>query len=61
MLVAIKCDGFAVRFQVGARGPEVVKRRFRGDEPQRHQPARRVLDERDQRAHRAAILEPGVL
>src|ERR1700720_4129993 len=44
-----------------SRRPEVIKRRFRGDEPQLHQPARRVIHESQQRARRAAILEPGVL
>jgi len=47
--------------QIGAGRPEVVERRFRGDEPQLHQSTRRVIHESQQRARRAAILEPGVL
>jgi hypothetical protein len=47
--------------QIGAGRPEVIKRRFRGDEPQLHQPARRIIHESQQRAPRAAVLEPGVL
>jgi len=47
--------------QIGAGCPEVIKRRFRGDEPQLHQPARRIIHKSQQRARRAAILEPGVL
>jgi hypothetical protein len=50
-----------VLLQIGTRRPEVIKRRFRGDEPQLHQPARRVIHKSQQRARRAAILEPGVL
>jgi hypothetical protein len=50
-----------MRLQIGAGRPEVIKRRFRGDEPQLHQPARRVIDKSQQRAWRAAILKPGVL
>jgi hypothetical protein len=30
--------------QIGTGRPEVIKRRFRGDEPQLHQPARRIID-----------------
>jgi len=47
--------------QIGAGRPEVIKRRFRGDEPQLHQPARRVIHKSQQRARRTAVLEPGVL
>src|SRR5208282_4982698 len=50
-----------VLLQIGAGRPEVIKRRFRVDEPQLHQPARRIIDESRQRARRAAVLEPGVL
>jgi hypothetical protein len=47
--------------QIGAGRPKVIKRRFRGDEPQVHQPARRIVYEGQQRARRAAVLKPGVL
>jgi hypothetical protein len=39
----------------------MIKRRFRGGEPQLHQPARRIIHKSQQRAWRAAILKPGVL
>jgi hypothetical protein len=45
----------------GCSAQKVIKRRFRGDEPQLQQPARRVIHKSQQRAWRAAILEPGVL
>src|SRR6266478_203578 len=61
VLVAVERHRFAMLLQIGARRPEVIERRFRGDEPQLHQPARRVIHESQQRARRAAILEPGVL
>ena len=50
-----------VLLQIGAGRPEVIKRRFRGDEPQLHQPACGIVDESQQSARRAAVLEPGVL
>src|SRR5204863_9767235 len=61
VLVTIERHRLAMRLQIGAGRPEVIKRRFRGDEPQLQQPARRVIDKSQQRAWRAAILEPGVL
>src|SRR6266481_2789963 len=61
VLVAVERDRLAMLLQIGAGRPEVIKRRFRGDEPQLHQPARRIIHETQQRARRAAILEPGVL
>src|SRR6202008_8999 len=61
VLVAVERHRLAVLLHIGARRPEVIKRRFRGDEPQLHQPARRVIHESQQRARRTAILEPGVL
>src|SRR6266849_2772207 len=61
VLVAVERDRLAVLLQIGAGRPEVVKRRFRGDEPQLHQPAGRVIHKSQHRARRAAILEPGVL
>src|SRR5215472_1465685 len=51
----------AVLLQIGAGRPKVIKRRFRSGEPQLHQPARRIIDERQQRAPRSAVLKPGVL
>src|ERR1700720_1286269 len=61
VLVAVQRHRLAVLLQIGARRPEVIKRRFLGDEPQLHQPARRVIHKSQQRARRTAILEPGVL
>src|SRR6201981_3240719 len=61
MLVTVQRHRLAVLLQIGAGRPEVVKRRFRGDEPQLHQPARRVIHKSQQRAWGGAILEPGVL
>src|SRR5205809_206261 len=61
VLVAVERHRLAMRLQIGSGRPEVIKRRFRGDEPQLHQPARRIIDKSQQRARRAAILEPGVL
>src|SRR5467141_3055930 len=61
VLVAVERDRLAMLLQIGARRPEVIKRRFRGDEPQLHKPARRIIDESQQRGRRAALLEPGVL
>jgi len=50
----------ASRYIVAGRA-EIIERRFRGGEAQRHDPAGRVVDEGEQAAHRPAILEPGVL
>src|SRR5271156_2657382 len=61
VLVGVERDRLAMLLQIGAGRPEVIKRRFRGDEPQLQQPARRIIHESQQRAWRAAILEPGVL
>jgi hypothetical protein len=61
VLVAVQRHRLAVLLQIGARRPEVIKRRFRGDEPQLHQSARRIIHKSQQRARRTAILEPGVL
>src|SRR5437667_10360250 len=38
VLVAVERHRLAMRLQIGAHRPEVIKRRFRGDEPQLHQP-----------------------
>src|SRR5271163_2836306 len=61
VLVAVESDRFAMLLQIGARRPEVIERRLRSDEPQLHQPARRIIDETEQRARRTAVLEPGML
>ena len=61
VLVAVERHRLAMLLEIGAGCPEVIKRRFRGDEPQLHQPARRVIHKSQQRAGRAAILKPGVL
>src|SRR6266852_8621341 len=61
VLVTVERHRLAMLLQMGAGCPEVIKRRFRNDEPQLHQPARRIIHESQQRARRAAILEPGVL
>src|ERR1700758_2594254 len=61
VLVTVERHWLAVLLQIGARRPEVIKRRFRGDEPQLHQPTRRVIHKSQQRARRTAVLEPGVL
>src|ERR1700694_4899799 len=37
VLVAVERHRLAMLLQIGARRPEVIKRRFRGDEPQLHQ------------------------
>jgi hypothetical protein len=61
VLVAVERHRLAVLLQVGAGRLEIIKRRFRGDEPQLHQPARRIIHKSQQCARRAALLEPGVL
>src|SRR5215471_4417087 len=61
VLVTVERDRFAMLLQIGARRPEVIKRRFRGDEPQLHQPARGIIDKTEQRTRGTAVLEPGVL
>src|SRR6267143_562203 len=61
VLVAVERHRLAMRLQIGARRPEVIKCRFRGNEPQLHQPARRIIHKTQQRAWRRAVLEPGVL
>src|ERR1700749_4264927 len=58
VLVTIERHRLARPLEIGAGRPEVIKRRFRGDETQLHQPARRVIHKSQQRAWRAAILEP---
>src|SRR5262249_46846402 len=60
VLVAVERHRLAMLLEIGAGCPEVIKRRFRGDEPQLHQPARRVIHKSQQRAGRAASLKPGV-
>src|SRR6201987_3783260 len=59
VFVAVERHRLAVFLQIAAGRPEVIKRRFRGDEPQLHQPARRVTHKNQQRALWGANLEPG--
>src|SRR6202045_3761633 len=61
VLVAVERHRLAMRLQIGTGRPEVIKRRFRGDEPALDQPARPITHKSQPRARRAAILEPGVL
>jgi len=61
VLVTVERHRLAVLLQIGAGRPKVIHRRFRGDEPQLHQPARRIIHKSQQRARRAAVLKPGVL
>jgi hypothetical protein len=61
VLIAIECDRFAMLFQIGQGRAEVIECRFRGDEPQLHQSARRIIDKAERRARWPTILEPGVL
>src|ERR1700674_2904787 len=61
VLVAVERERLTVCLEILAGCPEVLKRRFRGDEPQLHQTARRVIHESQQRALRTAVLEPPVL
>jgi hypothetical protein len=52
VLVAVERYRLAMLFQISAGRPEVIKRRFRGDEPQLHQQVRRIIHETQQRAWR---------
>jgi hypothetical protein len=61
VLVTVERHRLAMLLQIGAGRSEVIERRFRGDKPRLHQPARRIIDETQQRARRTAVLEPGVL
>src|SRR5207248_9747813 len=61
MLVAVKRHWLAPGLQIRAGGMEIRKSRLALDKLKMHQPARRVVDEHQQRALRAAVLEPPVL
>ena len=61
VLVGVERHRLAVALQVGPRGFEIVEGRLGLDEPQVHQPARRIVDEHQERALRAAVLEPPML
>src|SRR4029077_19530452 len=60
VLVAVERHRLAVRLQIGAGRPEVIKRRFRGGEPQLHQPARRIIHKKQHRARPAPVLQTRV-
>src|SRR6202007_1557482 len=57
VFVAVKRDRLAMLLQIGAGRPKIIKCRFRGDKPQVHQSARRIIDESQQRAPRSAGLK----
>src|SRR5215467_5727488 len=61
VLVTVERHRLAVLLQIGAGRPKVIHRRFRGDEPQLYQPARRITHKSQQRAWRTTVLKPGVL
>src|SRR4051812_29124550 len=56
VLVRIERHRLTVALQVGPRGFEVVKGRLGRHEAQVHKTARRVVDEHQERARRAAVL-----
>ena len=61
MLVGVERNRAAVSVEIAAQGLEVRRRALAGHEAQLHEPARRVIDEDQQRAGLAAVLEPAVL
>src|SRR5215208_713490 len=61
VLVGVERHRLTVALQVGPRGFEVVKGRLGRHEAQVHKTARRVVDEHQERALRAAVLEPPML
>src|SRR5207249_3309759 len=61
VLVAIERHRLAPGLQIGAGGMEVRESRLALDKLKMHQPARRIVDEHEQRALWAAVLEPPVL
>src|SRR5260370_15716167 len=61
VLVAIERHRLAPGLQIGAGSMEISESRLALDKLKMHQPARRVIDEHQQRALRAAVLEPPVL
>src|SRR5580700_6485401 len=60
VLVTVKGNGLAVGLQINTGRPEVIECRLRRNEAKLHQTARRIVDERQQRAGLAARLEPGM-
>src|SRR3982751_1805674 len=61
VLVGVERHRLAVALQVGPRGFEVVEGRLGRHEAQVHETARRVVNEHQKRARRAAVLEPPML
>jgi hypothetical protein len=61
VLVSVEGDRLAMLLEVAAQGREVGEGRLRSDEPQVHQPRGRIIDEHQQSALRAPLLEPAVL
>src|SRR5205085_5781328 len=61
VLVAVERHRLAPALQIGAGGVEVRESRLALDKLKMHQPARRVVDEHEQRALWAAVLKPPVL
>ena len=60
-LVAVQRNGLAIRFEILTHGLEVAEGGLRRGEVQDHQPARRIVDEYQQRAGGCAIFEPAML
>ena len=60
-LVAVEGDGAAVLLEVAAHGREVLEGRLGAGEAQLHELARRVVDEDQEHAAPATVLEPVVL
>jgi hypothetical protein len=58
MLVAVEHDRLAMRLEVAAGRAEIIECRFRRDKSQMHQSACRIVNKRQQRALRRAILKP---
>lgn len=58
MPIRIERQRTAVRQDMAPERPQIGARRFARREVQRRQPPRRIVDEHDQRATRAAPLEP---
>src|SRR3954468_2048106 len=61
VLVAVEGHRFAPGLQISPGRMEIRERRLALDEPQMHQPARRIIDKHQQGALRPAILKPPML
>src|SRR3954451_24562136 len=61
VLIAVEGHRFAPDLQIGPGRMEIRERRLALDEPQMHQPARRIIDKHQQGALRPAILKPPML